>query len=212
MIFTTYEIRNFREGHVPPTHLTTSIASFPLVMFRGYKPATFLVEEMFAKFEYFGVREVVLRGGVSANPNYIPVRYGGKCKTYIAGCKDVGGDDFYKAADIYYDWLVDFVSRYKHIIKAVEIINECFWKGDMQLLDSVPPAPLFYCPLFCSEPTILFTPTNLTLMQDKGLYPAFQLHKTWSNELPKTLPKLFAIGEDYCYNEEVKQAFYHSHA
>lgn len=212
MIFTTYEIRNFREGHLPPTHLSTSIASFPLIMFRGYKPATFLAEELFSKFEYFGVKEVILRGGVSANLDYIPTRYGGNCKTYIAGCKEKRGEDFYEAVTIYYDWLMTFTRNHSAIIKAVEVVNECFWKSDLRLWDKVPCGRDFYCPTFCSEPADIFTPAKLKKLKEKELYPCYQIHKTWSNQLPEPPPTNFSIGEDYCYNKEDERAFYHCHA
>ena len=198
-------------GHIPPTHISTSVASFPLTMFRGDKPATFAVEEMWDKFSYFGVEEVVLRGGVSANKDYIPLRYGGNCSFFMAGCKEVEGAEFYAAAEAYYAWLIEFVSQ-APLIKAVEIVNETFWKCDETLWQLCPHASDFSVPVFASEPASVISCEVLDVMGSKQINPAYQLHKLWSQELPETCPNLFAVGEDYCYNEIIPNAFYHCYA
>jgi hypothetical protein len=174
-------------------------------------PATFAVQEVWDKFEYFGVEEVVLRGGVSANSDYIPLRYGGNCPFFMAGCKEFDGDDFYTAAEMYYDWLVEFVKS-SPLIKAVEIINEVFWKRDEKLWHLCPHANKFSVPAFASEPADMFCDATLKIMESKQLHPAYQLHALWSQKIPKNAPEFFAIGEDYCYNELNPQAAYHSHA
>jgi hypothetical protein len=218
MIYETYEIRNWREGHIPPKFISTSIASFTLVMWRGYKPCKYAVNKVFEKFATFGVERVVLRGGISANKDYIPTRYGGKCDFKLGGVTEemLHNKNIMLAFYNYCVWLNELTVIFPFIY-AIELFNEFYWLGkEVQLFDFCLSLPQFNCPLFISEPTNVFTNkvfTHIKNLPTKNIfYPAYQLHNSWSNKLPDHVPDIFAIGEDYCYNDVNEQAFYHSHA
>lgn len=219
-LFETYEVKNWVMGHVPPTHISTSVASFPLIMFRGYKPATFAVHQIFNKFQQFGVEKVVLRGGVSLNPEYIPILYGGKSNFSLVGVKwNTKQTHFVTAIESYLEWLVDFVREYSSMIFAVELFNEWVWFDSTRRSLGVTHKSFqayyhhIHKPLLFSEPSNViitsFNESKKTLLYDNFI-PAIQYHPTMPRraEFP-----VYAIGEDYQYNGEVDQnALYHARA
>ncbi len=220
--FKTYEFANYLTGHVPPDLVSTSILSFACVMFNGRKPSNYAANLVFEKFQYFGVKKIVLRGGISANPLYIPESMGGKSKFKLAGAKIEESELSHRHLFNYLDFLLDAVSSgyLKETVIAIEFLNEIFWLPNEIINDWIAGfsnlSSLFNSPVGLSEPDFV-TPTKPEInnfLTKHNMYLAYQLHKNTKNSVNLDCNSYYAIGEDYrnTKSELFTNALYHAEA
>lgn len=204
-----YEFQNFNNGEIPPQVVSTSAASFSITYANGYwypLPTCDLLD----KCEMYGT-DVILRGGLTANFDYIPAIFGGNSK-FLHDSEPVEYTDGLAIKSVeYLSNLKALVKNYP-CIKFIELINEVFYRPSkyatfletvINYFKGVEETQLdFDVPILHSEPMQAFTGRYPLLT------PAFQQHSKFDISTIRYTEQ-FAFGEDYSDSSLNHAAMYH---